>query len=190
MNNKLIIDKFLKQFKLTNGYLRDSQICIETNESTYLPKEELEKGWLYNLYFTYSAQEKDKLEAESVALVGVGPAVEALLFVDFFKIRKLFCFDVNRAVLSVARNNIINNLIDPSSISLTVEYSDLLSYLIERKIKVNVIYENLPNLRLSSGLLIEKGVTSASFYSEQEDDFVPKVYDECMLRLHYYRLEK
>jgi len=184
--NLINIDNFLKKFNLNRQYLRKNGIQIETNENTYFPKEELESGWLMNLYSEFSKKKQEHID--SMAIVGIGAGVESLLFIEMFKLNKLYCLDINKGVLDVAYNNVTNNLNEDVNISLVTKYSDLLDYLISNSIKVNIIYENLPNLRLSNNLQIERGLTTASFYSEankKENIDIPAMYDSCMLRLHY-----
>lgn len=184
--SKIAIDDFLNKFTVSRNFLKDSDVHIEVNEDTYLPPGEMEAGWLYNIYERL-ASHKCSRSIESMAIVGIGPGVEALLFVEVFEVKKLFCFDINKGVLNAAKDNILKNLKIPGDINLVVEQSNLLDYLVKNNIRVELIYENLPNLRLFSNLPLIEGSKTASFYSEgeNEDVDVPDMYDSNMLRLHY-----
>lgn len=186
-NNSTKINFFLKKFDLTRNYLKDGSIVVETNKDTYLPEGEMKHGWLFNLYTTFCST-SENASVNSMAIVGIGPGVEALLFIEKFKLKELYCFDINGGVLKAAENNIKSNLRNPESLKLVLKESDLLQEMIDQDKKVDSIYENLPNLKVGGPLTLTDGIGSASFFSEEstrDGIKVPEHIDNNMLRLHY-----
>lgn len=181
------LDKFVSKFNLPRNLIKKKGISVEFNDSTYFPDGELQSGWLPALYKGLVKYKEKVRSAKSITLVGIGPGIESFLFLEMFKPRHLLCLDINAAVLPVAEKNILNNLQLNCQLSLKVVKSNLLDYLENNKIKVDLIYENLPNLRISNSDILKSGTRSASFFDEtiNQKGTITDIYDKSMLRLHH-----
>jgi len=163
-------------------------IEIKLNEHTYLPEGELEKGWLPQvLKGLKKLSNQDNSHIKDICIVGIGPGIEAIAVSKLFSPHRLICTDIHPEVPAIARENIIKNCDNMDNQNLVCTECNLLCYLIENNIKVDMLYENLPNIPMDapSNEIIKVNSSTASFYSSDMLNGIPDFIESSMLGLHY-----
>jgi len=116
-------------------------IVEEIENLTYPIKKEVWDNWFS---FAFLAFKKINLEnIKSLALIGTGPGVDAIGGLAVFKnLEKLIITDINQEILDIAKKN-IQKFTNIEVIALKGSLCQPLKY---NNIKVDLIYENLPNI--------------------------------------------
>jgi methylase of polypeptide subunit release factors len=167
------------------------RILLGVTEHTYFPSGEPETGWLPKVSRAFGLLARPSLNGrihrDTVCIIGCGPAVDGILAVEVLRPRRLILTDLHEDVVSTARENVARNCVDKAATEVEGYVSDLCEILVRKAIKVDLIYENLPNLPALDGFNVAEGAMSASFFSVPgaERNTVPPEYDRHMLGLHY-----
>jgi methylase of polypeptide subunit release factors len=146
------------------------QILVATNENMYTLKEKEEENWLYYSFFAFhelsQALSKNRNKIKSFVSIGTGNGVDAIGAAIIFKgLKKVIITDINQNALSLSKRNILLNSSAYSCYPRVYSFrSNLCDELIKRRVKVDLVYGNLPNVPSSENLSI--GIRSASFYKQ------------------------
>lgn len=166
------------------------RIVLGLTEHTYFPDGESRTGWLPKVSRAFEAlacpTSNGRVDRGTVCIIGCGPAIDGILAVEILRPQLLILTDVHEDVVAAGRNNVLRNCLDPAITKIDGYVSDLCEALIQRHLKVDMIYENLPNLP-ARDVDVDAGALSASFFSisEAQRRIVPPEYDRHMLGLHY-----
>lgn len=185
----------MNKFDLTNLFqnlrITDKEVIIFTNQHTYFPKEEPFTGWLPRILNIYRKLSNNIIsnKIKSIYIVGAGPAVESIAMFKLFEPDLIFLSDIHPDVLKVAEINFNNNC-KQNSLKYKCINADLLSYLIENNLKVDLIHENLPNLPIQSDTDIFIGAQTASFYKGTSYNSTPDYAISNKLELRYNLLKQ
>lgn len=179
------ISTYLKSFGVTRSLIQPGEVRIGVNENTYLPENEMERGWLPNIFALFDRLRSQAVDVTEAVVVGVGPGIESLLFIESLSPARLLCIDINPDVLEIAKSNIKENVV--TDVQVEVLGGDLLEPLFNLNRKVDFIYENLPNLKVDPSTLLSENAQTASFFIGTASDAsrVPQIYQNNRLELHY-----
>lgn len=168
-------------------------ILISVSPHTYLPDGELAKGWFPNILgaFRHLAARlaQEGKSPHRFASIGVGPGLDAIAAVELLNVETLWLTDLHEDVVNLARSNVLENCLDLQPESVHGFVSDLCEGLIARGIKVDVLYENLPNLPASE-ISLGVGAMTASFFDNGRLAEIPATYSGHRLGLHYLVLNQ
>ena len=92
--------------------------------------------------------------------------------------------DLFAASVEVSRENVLANVIDPDSITLTFHACDLVAEVPPDR-RFDLVYENLPNIPATSEIELERGINSGRFFDEPAVGAVPEPFGRYLLSLHY-----
>ncbi len=165
------------------------RVLIEIDDHTYLPEGELLSGWLPRTREAFRllgrAVREPPTAYESVCIVGCGPGVDAVLAVELLDPTLLVLMDLRLDVVHMAVENCRRNCcVRPGKDVIGYE-SDLCGALHRMGRKVELIYENLPNVPALKGLSLDHSALTASFYDNSKYAPIPEEYERLMLGLHY-----
>ncbi len=165
------------------------KVSIEIDDHTYLPEGELLDGWLPRTREAFRLLARSAGEPartyQSMGIVGCGPGVDAALAVELLDPTLLVLMDLRQDIVNIAVENVRRNCIIRPGNEVTGYESDLCGALRRMGKRVDLIYENLPNLPALKGLTLDHSALTASFYDDSTYAPIPKEYDRLMLGLHY-----
>lgn len=168
-------------------------ISVALTEHTYLPSGELTEGWFQNILRAYGAlgaqHSAGGFAPRSFGSIGVGPGLDAIAAVEMLNVTDLVLTDVHDDVVELAKANVLANCPDIAPPRVQAFLSDVCSGLIQRQVKVDLLYENLPNLPLAE-VEIGEGVTTASFFGRERMRSIPALFSTHRLVLHYIFLQQ
>lgn len=135
----------------------DRHIQITTNEHTYEVQQASEDNWLYAAFRSF---QRLKNRVEGFATIGTGPGLDAMGAWHIFHPKFTVMTDIHPGVLPLAARNFVEN-VDKDARFMTLQ-GNLLKPLRRKKLRMDIIYANLPNLpSLESATT---GQASSSFY--------------------------
>lgn len=163
-------------------------ISIAVTPHTYLPEGELAQGWFPNLLRAFrrlaSELEQEIKIPRSFASIGVGPGLDAIAAVELLNVDTLWLVDLHQDVVDLATYNVLGNCPGIEAPRVHGLVSDLCTGLLARDIRVDLLYENLPNLP-ASDITLSVDAMTASFFDSGKLAETPPAYSAYRLGLHY-----
>ncbi len=168
----------------TVGITKSGKVNITENTYEFDPK--LPKNyWLHVAFLGFQNYAKHN-KIKSFATVGTGGGIDAIGAYEIFKPKKIIATDVHPEIPALAKKNIQNNI--PNNIELTVMQGDLCQPLIKQKMKVDVVYANLPNLPCDNLPKVRKA--NISYFEKRDIESVPKKFQRYNMTLQYLFLKE
>lgn len=131
------------------GIKVERPIVITETDKTYPIKPELWDNWFPFAYLAFKELALRGARIKSFATVGTGNGVDAIGAAHIFDgLETIVLTDLEPEIVEVSAENVRRNT---SGIEIVPLVGSLLEPLIERKSKVDVVYENLPNIPDTNG---------------------------------------
>ncbi len=176
----------LKLDKLFESLGMITRGTVEMNENTYdFDPENPKDSWLYPVFLGLKELKKQEFNAGSFATIGTGSGIDSIGAFEIFKLKKIYQIDSHPNVPELAQKNATQIIGDQAKIETYL--GDLCIPLIERNIKVDLVYANLPNLPSSKSVL-DKKVSASQFESRDPED-CPELQQKWLLTLQYLFLK-
>ncbi len=159
---------------------------IDLNDNTYDFNPEAPKDhWLYGALLGFEDLKRQGFSPETFATIGTGSGTDSIGAYHIFHPKEIYQTDIHPNVLDIAERN-AKRLI-PSSVPVSTYQGDLCAPLIERGIKVDLLYANIPNV--PSDVPVWNGTVSASRF-ERGSLQGPEIFDKWLLTLQYAFLQQ
>jgi len=166
----------------------NGKVTVRLNEHTYRPQYDLSNDWLSFAYRAFRSLryllEKEDMEVKKFVSVGSGCGIDVLGAINILGVQKIIALDIHPRVLPLIQANVVANLDKKVSLELEVRESDVLSGLATRDGKVDLIYENLPNLPLPENDGLLDGIKTSSFVDTSLYS-CPPIIQKHLLTLHF-----
>jgi hypothetical protein len=170
-----------------------ASVSVQLTPHTYLPRGELTEGWFPNILGAFrelrAALAREGRRPKAFASIGVGPGLDAIAAVEILGVDRLYVTDVHQDVVDTARTNVLANCPGISAAHVTGMTGDLCEGLLAEQVRVDVLYENLPNLP-TDARAVREGAMTASFFDAGRVSAVPEIYSRRRLGLHYLFLSQ
>ena len=167
-------------------------LSIEVADHAYLPKtEDIKSDWVAYIAAPAFKLIREKLghDIESFVSIGTGSGIDVLTGIELLGAKRVGFTDLQRSVVAAAAQNVRSNIKETSKFEFEFGNGDLLQPLQNGKRNYDVIYENLPNVPLTSNTKIEDKRNSGH-YLEKREEAIPEFVHEQMLDLHYLALKQ
>jgi len=167
-----------------------SSIGLKLSDHSYLPKaDEPRADWVASVAVpAFKALAHMGVLAPRFATVGTGAGLDVLAAVEILKSNVVGFTDLHDDVLTHARENIQNNLVD-QNVDLVGGAGDILTPLAGKLSNVDVIYENLPNIPMLESTDLAEGQASSTFVAERSEA-IPRLAEKNLVTLHYLALRQ
>lgn len=165
-------------------------IKVESNEFSYIVKENPHDNWNFFAFHAFreisNSRSKLNLPVKSFATIGSGNGVDALgAFYVFPKLESIFITDINSKVLGICEKNFSANLPKKKkAFRYDVLEGNLCEPLIEKGIKADVIYANIPNIP-DDAENIFVGRNSSGFFDKAVHLAAPEEFQRYLMSLQY-----
>lgn len=180
-NNKL---DFTTLFRSTGLHTTGS---VTVNEYTHIFDPHLPKrDWLYPALLGFKEYKKRFDSTDSFATIGCGTAIDAIGACEIFNPHHIFLTDIHPEIPTLAKNN-VRQFVNKNTTVIALQ-GDLCKPLLDRSIKVDVAYANIPNI--PSEQPVFGNISSSSFYQQRDDKNCPKVFRDNLLTLQYFFLKE
>ncbi|NJL71413.1 MAG: class I SAM-dependent methyltransferase [Candidatus Competibacteraceae bacterium] len=178
-------------FNLKNPSRIRRDAAIKLSGRSYLPKiDDPRSDWVASVAVpAFLALAQTGIEAQDFCSIGTGAGLDALAAIEILKARNVIITDLHDDVVSLARHNIINNTVSARELTVYTGVGDLLSPILDEHIKLDLLYENLPNIPISDGCNLKDGQTSSTFIAERREA-VPEFVRRYLIELHYVALKQ
>ncbi|KAH7024722.1 uncharacterized protein B0I36DRAFT_295397 [Microdochium trichocladiopsis] len=198
------LDVNLERFFGTKPTRVDDAFAISLAEQSYLPKvDDPRADWVVVAAFNaFQAFQQGQLgKVERFATIGTGSGTDVVAALETFPQLKFAAMtDLHQSVVDVAKHNVVSATQGSAPVVRRVAErifaadGDLLQPL-EGQAAFDLIYENLPNIPLSTSssttdTLVREGQTSSTFVGDRSADGVPAHVSAAMLDLHYLCLRQ
>lgn len=166
------------------GIPRNGEVTITEQTYEFDPKRP-KNYWLYPAFLGFQKYAKHNI-VTSFATIGTGGGIDAIGAYEIFKPKRIIATDIHPKIPPLAKNNIQKNI--PKHVELLVMRGDLCQPLINQKIKVDLVYANLPNLPCNH--LPSKKNANVSYYKKRNIVNVPKKFQKYNMTLQYLFLKE
>jgi methylase of polypeptide subunit release factors len=151
--------------------IRDPMV-VGLTRHTYLPKTLCPRlDWVTSVAVPAFARYRELYvdgcpthQVRSFCTVGTGAGLDAIGAIEVLSPSVVTVTDIHRDVVARAVANITENLLDPAVVQVRGVDGDLATPLLQEPWRFDLIYENLPNLPLSTSANLSHGQNSASFF--------------------------
>ena len=150
-----------------------------TRDNDVLSFKNIRKGWVYGALLAFREYKRLFGRTKAMAVIGVGAGVDSVGAYELLEPSSLICSDIHQAITKSAWKNLSANL--PKDAKITMLTGDLCAPLIERGLKVDLIYGNIPNIPVSQMEL--GGGSSRTFFIDNVDR--PKLFKKYLLAHQY-----
>ena len=148
----------------------------------------IRKGWVYGALLAFKNYAKQRNSVGTFATIGTGCGVDAIGANEFLKPRHIIITDVHPEVLPIAEQNLRRNI--PTQVMVTALLGDLCAPLIERGLKADLIYANIPNIPSEDSELVYSGRKSATFFEAGGIKACPDIFQKNLLAHQYLFLRQ
>jgi len=170
--------------------IRDRLDLVITDRA-YLPSiDDPERDWVASVAapaFKLLRQRRGAEACRAFCAIGTGAGLDALAAAELLGAQRIGLTDLFDEVVAAAAANLRRNLRPGTTVTIEAGAGDLLSPLLPRGPRFDLIYENLPNLPLADDRRLEIDRTSAAFVPTRTEAVPPFVRDG-LLVLHYLAL--
>ena len=137
-------------------------VVLQLAEESYPLEESPAESWL-SIAFRAFARLAAGRSVHDLLIIGSGNGLDALGAVEIFSdLRSLSVTDLYLASLAATRANVLEHLVPGADIRLTFVADDPLAN-VPPEARCNLVYENLPNIRLAPARSSSAGSTAAAF---------------------------
>jgi hypothetical protein len=153
----------------------EKQVLITTNEHMYTIKDCIEDNWLFYTFFGFKElQNRLILEGKipkKIAIIGTGNGVDALGTCSIINgIEELLITDIDPRVIPLSVKNVESNISNERyKPRINSFVGNLCNPLLEKSLKVDLVYANLPNLPSDSENIAD-GYNLSSLYRREKDN--------------------
>jgi hypothetical protein len=176
---------------LRNPARINPRLSITLSSHSYYPRiDDLQSDWVAHVaapaFKLYRRQNGDA-PVGSFCSIGTGSGLDVLAAVEILGASRVGLTDVHADVVSTAADNVARNHLASHSLVIESGYGDLLEPLRTYKARYDVIYENLPNVPVSSASEIGTDRKSSTHLAPRKEK-IPELIKQQMLDLHYLAL--
>ncbi len=180
------------------------QRLIRETAETYPTEPIPEDNWIFSAFKGLVELKKcmdTELKARSpewavyrynFATIGTGSGLDMIGAYEIFSPPHFVVTDLNEGALKVARENLDNNIHVKDYYYMEKSHflqGSLASPLIEKGIKVDVLYANLPNIPADQ-VETDQSIASATYIDRKTIEGCPKKYDDYLLATQYHFLKQ
>ena len=164
-------------------------VRLRLTEHSYPLEPSPEQSWL-PIAFRAFARIAERMTVHDLLILGTGNGLDALAAAEIFDLRSLTVTDLFAESVAVARANVLAHLEEPAAVELGFLAGDLFSCVPAGK-RVDLVYENLPNLPATGQIAAELdlGTHSGRFFASS-DRGVPAVFERHLLAMHHVCLRE
>src|SRR3989338_7553429 len=180
-NYKLNISPLFKAV----GIKKSGEINITEHTYAFDPKHP-KNYWLHVAFLVFQKYAKKHKKVTSFATIGTGAGIDAIGAYEIFKPKKIIVTDIHPQIPALAKKNVQNNV--PSNVEVLSLQGDLCQPLIKRKMKVDLVYANIPNLPSDQPPL--KKQANISYYQKRSVRSVPQKFQKYNMTLQYLFLKE
>jgi len=180
-NYKLNISPLFKAV----GIKKSGEINITEHTYAFDPKHP-KNYWLHVAFLGFQKYAKKHKKVTSFATIGTGAGIDAIGAYEIFKPKKIIVTDIHPQIPALAKKNVQNNV--PSNVEVLSLQGDLCQPLIKRKMKVDLVYANIPNLPSDQPPL--KKQANISYYQKRSVRSVPQKFQKYNMTLQYLFLKE
>jgi len=160
---------------------------VEMNDNTYdFDPKHPKDSWLYPVLLGFQELKKRGFDPKSFATVGTGSGIDSIGVYEIFHTREIYQVDIHPNVPEIADRNAKKLIGDGASVQTFL--GDLCSPLIDRGIKVDLVYANIPNIP-SDELVWDRKVSASQFTARDAED-CPQDLQKWLLTLQYLFLKQ
>lgn len=157
------------------------------NDNTYdFDPQNPKDCWLYASLLGFQQLKKQGFKADSFATIGTGSGMDSIGIFELFAPSKIYQVDIHPNVPELAHMNAKSIIGDGAKIETYL--GDLCSPLIERGVKVDLVYANIPNVP-SAEPIWDKKVSASQFTTRDVED-CPEIFQKWLLVLQYLFLKQ
>lgn len=165
----------------------DKTGVIDVNENNYdFDPENPKDSWLYPSLLGFQELKKQGFKPESFATIGTGAGLDSIGVFELFHPKKIYQIDIHPNVPEFANKNAKSLIGDGAEIETML--GDLCEPLIQRGIKVDLVYANIPNVP-SEEPVFEKKVAASQFRIRDVED-TPELFQKWYLTLQFLFLKQ
>ena len=166
-----------------------STLHLHLTDHTYVPKVMLPRSdWVTTValpaFLVYRVRYPRTSDGGTMGLIGTGIGLDALAAIEVLAPARVLVTDLHHDVVAKAVENIQENLLDPLAVQVEGVVGSLGVPLLDRQEKVDLLYENLPNLPLPDGFDLFSSHHSSHFVRVSGGE-VPAVVTRDLLELHF-----
>jgi hypothetical protein len=129
---------------------------------------------------------KQNFSPDSFGAIGTGSGVDSIGAYEIFHIKEIYQTDIHPKIIEIADKNV--KALIPSNVKIETFLGDLCQPLIEKKIKVDLVYANIPNIPSKEPIFDKK--KSASKFFERSSKECPEIFQKWFLTLQYFFLKE
>ena len=162
---------------------------VEMNDNTYdFDPDNPKDSWLYTALLGFLKLKQQGFRANSFATIGTGSGIDSVGVFEIFKPSKIYQVDIHPNVPELADKNA--KAIIKSGAEVETFWGDLCTPLVERNIKVDLVYANIPNVP-SDDQVLDKKVSASQFkVSGRDVESCPEIFQKWLLVLQYLFLRQ
>lgn len=164
---------------------------IGLTERSYLPKAlDPRSDWVAMVAApAFRMLAETGVEVRDFCTIGTGAGLDALAAIEILGAQNIVVLDLHEDVVRQARRNILDNVIFKSQVTLFSAAGDLLAPVADEQLRLDLIYENLPNIPLGDGDDLAVGQTSATFVAKRREP-IPDFVSGALVALHWLALRQ
>lgn len=164
---------------------------IRLSDRSYLPKaDDPRSDWVASVAVpAFLAVARAGIQVRDFATIGTGAGLDALAAIEILKANFIIITDIHDDVVKIAENNIKSNTTEGANIALFSGVGDLLDPIKDQDFKIDLIYENLPNIPLNQNDLIDAGQNSSTFIATRAEE-IPEFVSRYLITLHHLALRQ
>lgn len=157
-------------------------VVLRETPGVYPLEPSPEQAWL-PIAFRAMARVGARAPVRDVLIVGTGNGLDALGAAEILAPRSITITDLHPAGVAVARRNARAHLLRGAP-ALTAYAGDLLDA-VPAGLRVDLVYENLPNVTADAGADLTLGDVSGRFHAAVADEALPQAVADHALALHH-----
>lgn len=164
---------------------------IKLNMRSYRPKvDDPRSDWVASVAApAFRALAQTGVQAQDFCTIGTGTGLDALAAIEILNAKNIIITDIHDDVVSLARQNIIANTIAGHHLTVYTGVGDLLDPIMGEQIKLDLLYENLPNIPVYDDGVLSDGQTSSTFVAERKEA-IPEFVGRYLIALHHLVLKQ
>lgn len=164
---------------------------IHLSDRSYLPKAgDPRSDWVASVAVpAFQAVARAGVQVHVFATIGTGAGLDALAAIEILRANFFIITDIHDDVVSTAMNNIKSNITNKSDVTIFSGAGDLLDPIKGEDFKLDLIYENLPNIPLNQGAVIDAGQNSSTFIETRTEE-IPEFVGQYLVTRHHLALRQ
>lgn len=156
---------------------------------SYVPKvDDPRSDWVASVAVpAFVALAQTGVQVQRFGTIGTGAGLDALAAIEILGASQVFVTDLHEDVVELARQNITANTLATHALTVYAAAGDLLEPLRAQAARLELLYENLPNIPLRTADDLAQGTTSSTFIADREEA-CPEFVRRYLITLHYLAL--